>query len=238
MKLLSHLVPRSGAEDAFAEQVASLASELVREAAPLGVAVTRMTRLPRDPFGRSTPYRATLELTGEGAEPAAFASLLAGLGERIDPFAHPDLCTALVGADFVFVGPGEAPLRYQSLMRRTARFDHAGSLERYREVHSRFGVETPGIEGYVQFHVDPSASREVALAAGLGCWNVDSVSELHLGSLERFLDEISRSEVGAEAIADEEVFVDRARSLDFCSSVERGSGVARRQDRAPSRGAG
>ena len=126
MKLLSHLVPRSGAEDAFAEQVASLASELVREAAPLGVAVTRMTRLPRDPFGRSTPYRATLELTGEGAKPAAFASLLAGFGERIDPFAHPDLCTALVGADCVFVEPGEAPLRYQYLMRRNARFDHAG----------------------------------------------------------------------------------------------------------------
>ncbi len=219
MKLLSHLVPRSGAEEAFASEVEALVSELRARAG--GLVVNHMTRLPDDPFGPSTPYRAAIEVTGDEATPAVLAELLAGLGNRIDAVAHPDLCTSLAGSDHVFKGPGEAPLRYQYLMRRNADFDHAAYLERYREIHSRFGLETPGILGYVQFHVDIEASREVAAAAGLGGWNVDSVSELHLESMERFLHEIARSTIGAEAVADEEVFVDRARSCDFCSSVER-----------------
>ena len=45
------------------------------------------------------------------------------------------------------------------------------------------------------------------------------VSELHLDSVERFLDEVSRSSIGREAMEDEELFVDRARSHDFCSAV-------------------
>jgi hypothetical protein len=48
---------------------------------------------------------------------------------------------------------------------------------------------------------------------------VDSVSELHLASLGEFLRAVAGSNVGAEAGADEERFVDRARSFDFCSRV-------------------
>jgi hypothetical protein len=125
-----------------------------------------------------------------------------------------------VAVNAVFVASDRAPVRYQYLMRRNDRFDHDGYLTRYREVHSDFGVRTPGKLGYVQFHVDPDASRQGAGSAGLGVWDVDSVSELHLESLEAFLGEVVRWSGGKDAIADEEVFVDRPNSFDFCSRVD------------------
>ena len=41
-------------------------------------------------------------------------------------------------------------------------------LERYGRVHSRFGLETRGIEGYSQFHVDLDASARACAEAALG----------------------------------------------------------------------
>ena len=57
--------------------------------------------------------------------------------------------------------------------------------------------------------------------AGLAVHAADSVSELQLASLEEFLGAIAGSSIGPEAVADEERFVDRAASLDFCSHVVR-----------------
>jgi hypothetical protein len=219
MKLLTHLAPRAGASAAFGERAASLTAELREAVHADGLSVTRLVRLDESPFGRRAPWHTTLEIRGEGVTPERAAELLAGVGGSLDGVAHPDLCTALFGEGVVFVASTGAPQRYQYLMRRNASFDHAGYLKRYREVHSRFGVETPGILGYEQLHVDPEASRRVALAAGFGIWNVDSVSELYLESQEVFLSALAESGFGSEAIADEEVFVDRANSVDLCSQV-------------------
>ena len=59
----------------------------------------------------------------------------------------------------------------------------------------------------------------MARAAGLGVTDVDSVSQLYLESQEHFLAAVSNSPIGPKAIADEEKFVDRARSMDFCSDA-------------------
>ncbi len=220
MRLLMHVAVRRGAEP---DLPAFLWSEIARmrgiAAAPVGE-VNLLERLEGDPFGSATPYSWTIEARAEGADAErALGELVAGIGERMDGAAHRDLCTALVGEDRVFVPCERTPVRYQYLMRRQASFTHDSYLGRYATIHSRFGLRTPGIRGYVQLHVDPEASRRVARTAGVGIWGVDSVSELHLDSVERFLAEISTSSVGPEAIADEEKFVDRARSLDFCSAV-------------------
>ena len=178
----------------------------------------RLERLPDDPFQPEAPYCATFGIRGNGATPERLARLLDGFATEIHDVARVELGTALVGRDIVFVEPDpDCPVRLEYLMRRKEGYDHDRYLQRYREVHSRFGLATPGTRGYVQFHVDPEASRAVARAAGLGIWDIDSVSELHLGSLEEFLEEISRSSVGAEAVADEEIFVDRAHSFLLCS---------------------
>jgi hypothetical protein len=222
VKALLHLVPRAGEDGAFATRVGELSAEL-RGNAPAGIAVNAMRRLPRDPFGADTPYAAALELCGAEAGEADVAALVSGVGARIDEVAHADLSTCLFGEDVAFVASEErAPIRYQYLMRRNAAFSHASYLQRYRELHARFGIETRGILGYVQFHVDAEASRRLAREAGLGVWGVDSVSELHLASLETFFEGLKEGDGGAGAIADEELFVDRARSWDFCSTVEWG----------------
>lgn len=223
MKGLLHLVPRAEATGDFDEGLREIASELSRHANARGLRVTPMIRLAQDPFGAATPDRGTIEVAGSGsghAELDSLASIFASSLANIANIADTERSSLLLGDDVVFIASDRAPIRYQYKMRRNEHFDHESYLKRYREVHSRFGIETPGILGYTQFHVDLEASRRAADRAGIGIWDVDSVSELHLASLEDFLSEISRSKIGAEAVADEKVFVDRANSHDFCSRVE------------------
>ena len=219
MRALIHLVPRGGAGGRFASRIAALVAALRERAAPRGLAVNALHRLERDAFGKHTPFRACVEvIAGDG--PGEIAELLADLGPQVDDVAHPDASTLLLGSDAVFIASDRAPVRFQYLMRRNASFTHETYLEYYRTKHSRFGLETPGVLGYVQLHVDIDASRRAAGRAGLGIWGFDSVSELHLASQEAFLRALAESGFGTEPIADEEVFVDRPNSLDLCSAVD------------------
>jgi hypothetical protein len=211
-KLLAHLAPAAGAESELAVCLAALADERARG----GLAAASLWRLARDPFGAKTPWRGTLELRGSEAELLAGAM---GLCERLGALVDAAASTTLVGEERVLLPSERAPVRYQYLMRRRADFSHAAYLARYLEVHAQLGLRTPGILGYVQLHVDPAASRRAADASGFAVCDVDSVSELHLASLAAFLGAIAGSTIGAEAVADEERFVDRARSFDFCSHV-------------------
>ncbi len=226
MRALTHLAPRAGAGDRFSECVDELVATLRERAVARGLAVHALRRLERDAFGKHTPFRAALEVAGGDSDDTVFEDLFKGLGARIADVAHPDLSTLLVGRDVVFIEPpARSPVRYQYLMRRNASFTHESYLERYRTIHSRFGRITPGIQGYVQLHVDLGASQRLAARAGLGVWGCDSVSELHLESQETFLRALAESGFGTEPIADEEIFVDRARSHDLCSAVEWGARI-------------
>ena len=221
MKALAHIVREAGTPaPAFDQRLRSLTDELRDQAGERGVAVNAMLRVDEDPFGRRTPWRGTLEITGDGADVATLASLVAGLGKRLEDVADLGDSTLLVGEDVVFVPSERAPVRYQYLMRRSGRFDHDAYLARYRDEHSGFGVRTPGKLGYAQLHVDLEASRQAAGAAGVGVHDVDSVAQLHLASVDAFLSEVAHWSEGKDAIADEEVFVDRERSFDFCSHVD------------------
>jgi hypothetical protein len=222
MRALIHIMPRAGANDRFAARVAALRAELHERGAPRGLAVNALRRFERDAFGKRTPYRAALELVGDtGGD--AIGDLIGDLAAQIDDVAHPDMSSLLIGEDVVFVPCERTPVRYQYLMRRNAAHTHETYLDYYRTKHSRFGVATPGIRGYVQLHVDPAASRRAAARAGLGVWGCDSVSELHLESIETFLRALAESGFGKEPIVDEELFVDRTASLDLCSMVEWGA---------------
>jgi hypothetical protein len=218
MKLLVHLAARRGAEEAVAAQLAGLGGELAARG-DLESVVT-MWRVVRDPFGPATPWSGTLEVSGraDGAS-AELVELASRVGRRFGGAVHADLSTALIGSDHVLIEPGRPPVRYQYLMRRREGFTHESYLRRYLEIHSQFGFKTPAIRGYVQCHLDPAATREAARAAGFGVCEVDSVSELHMDSLERFMEAIADSSIGADAMADEEVFVDRAHSHSFCSDA-------------------
>jgi hypothetical protein len=180
--------------------------------------VNFMAALEDDPLGARSNYAATIEVRGGTID--ELARLLEGVGHELDDVVHADLSTVLIGEEQTFVSGPRAPVRYQYLMRRSAEFDHVTYLKRYREVHSQFGLKTPGILSYVQFYVDTDASRRLAASSGFGVWGVDSVSELHLASVEGFLAEVVKSDAGVEATADERHFVDRKQSVYFCSAVE------------------
>lgn len=217
-KTLLHLVPR----DKVGARLASrLAGEVARLRAAKATAIDEvnfLAALEDDPLGARSNYAATIEVRGGTMDDVA--RLLEGVGHELDDVVHADLSTALIGEEQTFVSGPRAPVRYQYLMRRSAEFDHVNYLKRYREVHSQFGLKTPGILSYVQFYVDTDASRRLAASSGFGVWGVDSVSELHLTSVEAFLAEVVNSDAGAEATADERHFVDRKQSVYFCSTVE------------------
>ena len=62
-------------------------------------------------------------------------------------------------------------------------------------------------------------SLAAANAAGFGVWRADSVSELHLASVDTFLNALAKDNPGEAATIDEERFVDRRNSVMFTSAV-------------------
>jgi len=192
---------------------------VAREDADLGHALTNaaarvgLTLLTRDPacfMGTTSPQAAAIE-----AVPGAFSSLAEVTATLADLLDH-DRSMAIVGTDHVFIEPQPTPVRYQYLMHRRPDFTHEQYLERYRTVHSEFGLRTANISGYVQLHVDLDASAELGRATGLHATPCDSMSELYLESVPHFIEGvIAQPEVGAEAQEDEERFVARDISLGF-----------------------
>lgn len=177
-----------------------------------------VTVLRRDPacfHGDASPFVVAIETRDDHGA-------LVDIAQTMDPLLDAERSMAIVGTDRVFIEPPTppSPVRYQYLMHRRADFTHAAYLERYETIHAQFGLRTPNIEGYVQLHVDLDASTELAAACGVRAAPCDSMSELHLRSVEHFLDGIiADPSIAEEATADEERFVDRPRSFGFAHRV-------------------
>ena len=153
-------------------------------------------------------------------EYALAGAAMDGLAERVASVVHVDLSGVFGGEDHVVIACDPTPVRYQYLMRRKIHTAHEAYLEHYVNNHAKFGLRTPGIEGYVQFHIDADSSRALATIAGLGLWSADSVSELHVASVDTMLEGFASSPtLGDEAGIDEDRFVDRANSVMFTSDV-------------------
>jgi hypothetical protein len=199
-----HLAPAATTRAALGDAVEALDGEL-----------TRLVRVDNAIDTPNAPFVAGLEHP-EGPEP-----LLDAL-EEIRAFVDLTRSVAVVGADHWFVPCAPTPVRYQYLMRRRNDFTHQRYLDRYGEVHSQFGIDTPGIEGYCQLHVDLDATTAFAARCAMPFLEVDSVSELYLASVATFFAALGDApEVGAAATADEELFVDRPASQMYTSSVFR-----------------
>jgi len=216
------LAARGGCRAALAEATLGLAPEVAERAGP-GVRTVVLVELDEDPFPASNPrmrpFEVVLELQAEGRGADPLVGALDGVAARLGELAHADLSAAVVGAP-LFVVPCElTPLRYQYLMRRKAGTSREAYLDHYVHHHSGYGRATPGIAGYTQVHADPDASAAAARRLGVGTWAADSVSELHLRSLEEFFAAVGTSTVAREAPADEERFVDRANSISACGTT-------------------
>jgi hypothetical protein len=209
-------------------ELAEVAREVAGEAAgALGgdARVLLLTEIDEDPFPAANPlcrpFDVVLELEADQqVHLGALLAPLGGLGERLDEHAHVDLSGVLVGAPQALIPCEPTPLRYLYFMRRKAHSTRDDYLDYYFHRHSRFGFLTPNIAGYTQVHVDPELSATAARHVGLGSTVCDSVSELHLESLESFFAGIGDGRLGMEAAADEETFVDRDNSVSICTISE------------------
>lgn len=219
MKLLLLLAGRGGAGDDLTDAVVAESERLLARGA---TAVCAMRQIADDPFGYAVPGMRPFQASID----ARFASLddahdaVGGLGARLASLVHTDLSGAFWGADHEIIPCAPTPLRYQYLMRRRMGTTHQQYLDYYFHHHKRFGHRTPGIEGYVQFHIEAAASHAVATAAGVGLWAADSVSELHAADLATMLAGFgAEPDLAVAAGTDEELFVDRANSVMFISDV-------------------
>jgi hypothetical protein len=207
-----------------AELSASLTSIASKAAATLGgdgrVAV--LTEIDDDPFPRANPlcrpFDAVLEVQADSQVGLdALLGSIDDVGPRLADVVHTDLSGVIVGAPQEIIPCTPTRLRYLYFMRRRAHTSREAYFDYYFHSHSRFGFATPNIAGYTQFHVEPEASAAAAARLGLGSTVVDSVSELHLDSLDTFFAGIGDGRLGAEAAADEELFVDRDNSVSICT---------------------
>jgi hypothetical protein len=218
VKHLLLFAARGGSGDTLDEAVVV---EAQRAAATAGLQAVAMRQVPDDPFAMAVPgmrpFDATIELRGD--DDAAVRAAIAGVDDRLGALIHADLSAALAGVDHVEIACTPTPVRYQYVMRRKIATTHEQYLDHYVHNHARFGHVTPGIEGYTQFHVDASSSSAAAAAAGFGVWRADSVSELHLESVEKFMTGLATSNPAEGAAEDEERFVDRRNSVMFTSVV-------------------
>lgn len=217
MKFLVLIAARGGAADVLDRAIATEADRIASN----DVEVVAFRQVADDPFGSAVPgmrtFDATLDVRGD--DDSQIMGALAGMAERLDDVAHADLSAVLVGTDNVVIHCDPTPVRYQYVMRRKIGTTHGQYLDHYVKRHAEFGRITPGIEGYTQFHVDATMSRAAAAAADFGIWRADSVSELHLASVETFLNALAESNPADDAAEDEERFVDRRNSVMFTSAV-------------------
>jgi hypothetical protein len=187
--------------------------------------VIGLTQLPDDQFPLANPlcrpYEAVLEVQTTGdADGDELVAALDGAPERLADVIHRDLSGVLVGVPHEIIPTAPTPVRYLYLMRRKSTHTRAQYYDYYFHNHSQFGHRTPGIAGYTQFHVDDERSRAAAAKLGVGMWGPDSVSELHLNSIEEFFGGLATAPtLGDEAGADEERFVDRTNSKSFTTAT-------------------
>lgn len=224
-KLLIHLIVHSKQKEAVSEYLHELTREWRSALPDAGTTATLMIAREEDPMrsdGEYQPTRAfdaSIEILSDLPDAfERFGSISSHLAERLEGLIQPDLSAIQIGLNKVFIPCDPAPVRYQYCMRRRHDFTNADYLKRYEEVHSQFGFNTPGIEGYSQFHIDQQVTQTSCLKAGFGISRVDSVSELHLESLEKFLATFADASDNGAA-QDEDLFVDRPNSVMWVSDV-------------------
>lgn len=220
-KALILFAARDRRKDELAEQVSALTRQLLEGIAGDDTNAAGLVSRENDVLRISTApvraYDATIELETD-AGGRALVDSVAEMGAKVADVVHGDLSAILVGRDLIFKECDPQPIRYQYLMRRRADFSHEAYLKRYEEIHSQFGTKQGGVRGYTQFHVDLELSQAAARNAGFGICAVDNVSELHIASMDEFAQALGTSN-GQDAMADEELFVDRPNSVMFTSDT-------------------
>jgi hypothetical protein len=192
-----------------------------------------LARVDPDPFAAQYPapraFEAVLavDLPQGDDRTDRLVDVARGADMRLEEWIQPDLSGAIVARRRRVLG-GEGPIRFVYLMRHKAGQSTAAFQTHWGGPHAEFGRQTEGINGYDQLHVDRPAARAAARVAGFGVHRIDGVPELHMESLEAFIDASVGSATGNAAIEDEKSFVDARNSVGFvCREIARYEGLDR-----------
>jgi hypothetical protein len=162
---------------------------------------------------------AVLEISASPGQ--ALRQLLPELQRALAPvlaLVDPGQCQLVTGYSRTFQAFGYNRVRYHYLMVRRADFSYADYLDYYVHSHSQFGLASP-LADYYQNYLDHEAGQDMARLFGFNAVEADSISELRFDRVEDYLYSDTIRQIGPQASADEELFVDRLRSQSFSMDV-------------------
>ncbi len=221
-KVLLHFVARTSRKSALCDALCSLADNVASKSDHSATVMPAHSedsmRGTGDMQALPLAFDVSLELlTKSNIDSDLVLAALKENAESLSAHAHLDLSAAMIGDNKVFVESAATPIRFQYCMRRRADLSHLDYLKHYEHEHAKFGIGLHGIEGYVQFHADLDSGRSLAEKHGFGIHAIDSVSELHIADMETFFSGMAKGIDAGNPGEDEDLFVDRRRSVMWVS---------------------
>jgi hypothetical protein len=153
---------------------------------------------------------AVMEISASIETPlGTIADRLQGIGGRIA--AQLDLSGSgiLAGTEYI-VMPGEGPVMLFCPLRRLERLSRQEFQHYWLDVHAEFGRRPDN--RYRQFHTDDATTVIAAAAAGVPASNFDGIALAYFDDLDHLRSKLSSPEIAGDAFADEQRFIDHARS--------------------------
>ncbi|HKA04251.1 MAG TPA: EthD domain-containing protein [Acidimicrobiales bacterium] len=106
---------------------------------------------------------------------------------------------------------GSGPIGLFHLLRRQGGLTREAFLDHWGGSHTRFSRSIPGLDAYIQHHVDPDASSSLARAVDIPPADFDGVAVTYTSSVSAHVELMSRSQTNA-GVRDNETFVAVDRS--------------------------
>jgi hypothetical protein len=157
-------------------------------------------------------FTALLEVAAMGDHGADdLVPVVAGLADRCGPWLAPDRSAAVFGTEHVIVA-GDEPLMLAMALQRRADLSSEEFHDYWLTKHAALGRAVPGSQGYRQLHADPELSRQAATSAGVGGHDFEGVAIAFYADEPAFFAIMGNTEVTEPLMADEQKFIDHARS--------------------------
>jgi hypothetical protein len=207
----------TGALEALDASVRTEAARLIG-ALPEGSTVAWGRRIP-DPAAHVLEARSlalddslTSYLGLEADDPAfrVVEEALRALGDRLGGTWSPHSTVLAAGSSHVVI-EGRGLIALFHILRKRGDMSTATFHDYWSGGHTRFSATIPGLEGYVQHHVDESATARLAVASGLAGADFEGIAATYASSVDAHVAVMTRPQTG-RGIADNDTFVDSARS--------------------------
>jgi hypothetical protein len=165
------------------------------------------------PRGAPDSFEVAVEQRAESA--GALLVAAERLGKGLIDGVDRSRSIALLATDYVVL-PGSGPAVLVYALRRLPALTLAAFHDYWAGTHAAFGRRALAGQGYRQLHADPASSAELAGALGLEVSDLDGAVISESGSWDSYWQRratAAAGKTGAEALADEDNFIDHSRSM-------------------------